>query len=132
MENAAKETLPCTMKGDQHRKKGIPGWTEYVKPFSGESRFWYNIRASVGKPQTGELFAIMKCKKNQYKFAVRRLKRCTDMINNDRFIQSLLNTDSSIFTEVNKLRKKPICLSSRIDSKTSPVEIATHFSEIYK
>ena len=48
----------------------------------------------------------MKSKKSQYKYAIRRLKRCTDIINNNIFIESLVNNDKCIFAEIKKLKIK--------------------------
>ena len=59
MEAAARECLPITGACSK-RQKGTPGWNEYVKPFSDESRFWFDVWSSAGKPRSGELYAIMK------------------------------------------------------------------------
>ena len=131
MESAGSECLPSTYTKNLQKKEHLAGWNEYVKPFSDESRFWFNVWASAGKPHQGELFAIMKTKKLQYKYAVRRLKRCSDIIKNEKLLESLVNKDRNIFDEIKKLRKKKMGLSSRIDDKVSPDDIATHFSDIY-
>ena len=77
-----------------------------MKLFADESRFWFNVWASAGKPQSGELFVLMRTKKNHYKYAVQILKRCTDIINNDILIESLMNINKCIFKEIKKLRRK--------------------------
>ena len=106
MEAAAKQTLPNVLYGgNKCKNSSISGWNEYVKPFAEESRFWFNIWVSAGKPRSGELFAVMKSKKSQYKYAIRRLKRCTDIINNNILIESLVNNDKCIFAEIKKLKK---------------------------
>ena len=73
MELAGKECLPST-SSKKTKSRGIPGWNTYVKPYSDESRFWHGLWAAAGKPLSGELFVIMKTRKHQYKYAVRRLK----------------------------------------------------------
>ena len=130
MELAGKECLPSIFPG-KAKSKGIPGWNTYVKPYSDESRFWHGLWAAAGKPLAGELFTIMKVKKHQYKYAVRRLKRCIDILKNDKLIESLLDEDKCIFDEVRKLRKKRKCLSSRIDGNVGSSLIANHFSNLY-
>ena len=132
MESAGRESLPFTFSNGPKKQNRLPGWKDYVQPYADESRFWYNLWASAGKPRTGELFVIMKSKKSQYKFAVRRLKRCSDIITNDKLIESLIDSDKNIFEEVRKLRQKGHTLSSRIDDKVEPDLIASHFSEIYQ
>ena len=132
MESAADESLPRVYQGDMPKRTKFPGWKEYVGPYADESRFWHSLWSSAGKPRSGELYSIMKSKKGHYKYAVRRLKRCTDLINNDKLIKSLLSSDQSIFEEVKKLRKKPHSISNRIDDKLGPELIATHFSDVYQ
>ena len=62
MEAAGAECLPytstCTNK--KKRSKVLPGWTEYIQPYADESKFWYSLWTSAGKPCQGELFSIMK------------------------------------------------------------------------
>ena len=132
MKVAGSECLPCTSSKQSRKKsKTIPGWSDYVQPYAEESKFWHSLWTSAGKPQHGELFFIMKSKKNQYKYAVRKLQRCTNIISKDKLLESLLKNDVSIFNEVRKMRKKTSGLSSQIDNKVDPNEIAEHFSEIY-
>ena len=102
-----------------------------MKPFAEESRFWHALWSSAGKPRSGELFAIMKCKKSQYKMAIRRLKRCTDIINNDKLLESLLKKDKCIFKVVKSLRKKSSGYSSHINDQSGPENIANLFSGLY-
>ena len=74
MEIAGTECLPSTASNKKKKSKILPGWTEYVQPYADESKFWHRLLTSAGKPLHGELFAIMKSKKGQYKYAVRKLK----------------------------------------------------------
>ena len=41
----------------------IHGWTEYVKPFCDESKFWRSVWQSAGMPQQGSLLDTMKSSK---------------------------------------------------------------------
>ena len=77
-----------------------------MQPYADKSKFWHRLWTSAGKPLHGELFAIMKSKKGQYKYAVRKLKKCINTVSNDKLLQSILRNDSNIFDEVKKLRKK--------------------------
>ena len=130
LELSGKESLPRSHSGKK-RSTGKLGWNDYVKPYSDESKFWYGLWSSAGKPNTGELYAIMKTKKMQYKYAVRRLKRCTDILTNDKFVESLVNENKCIFSEIRKLRSKGRGFSSRIDDYVGQKPIANHFADIY-
>ena len=69
------------------KSKPVPGWNEHIKPYAEESKFWFNIWKSDGSPQSGPVFENMRHRKKQFKFAVRRLKRCNNRILNDKFIK---------------------------------------------
>ena len=75
IETAAKECLPLT--GGSSKGKGgsaVAGWSEHVKPYADESKFWDSVWQSMGSPTHGDVFNNMRSSKNQYKYAVRRLK----------------------------------------------------------
>ena len=84
VEDAGKQCLPLTGGGNSARSKVTPGWSQYVGPFKKDSKFWYSIWLSAGRPISGVLFDIMRKTKLQYKYAVRRLKRV-----NNRMEQNL-------------------------------------------
>ena len=73
----------------------------------------------------------MKHYKKQYKFAVRRLKRCQNIVKNHNFLSNLLNKNADIFTEIKKMRGKVSSCSTRIDGAVGSENIANRFAEIY-
>ena len=79
----------------------------------------------------GGLFINMKQSSKQYKFAVRRLKRCSDKLQKERLAQCLLNSKGNIFNEVKKIRGKSINYSRQIDEHVGAEKISNHFSSIY-
>ena len=80
IETVAKETLPLSggtaKKG--HSGDIVAGWSEHIKPYAEDSKFWFSIWESLGKPLQGDVFNRMRLSKNQYKYAIRRLKRVND------------------------------------------------------
>ena len=133
VEKAAQECLPSSGGGGQNSKliNIIPGWTEYVKPFSDESKFWSAVWQSAGKPVQCSLYDMMMYSKRQYKYAVRRLKRANHHIQNDKFVNGLLEGGVNIFNEIKKYRGKSSNCSSRIDDQVGSKNIANHFANIY-
>ena len=109
----------------------IAGWNEYVKPFCDESKFWYAVWKSAGKPRQGSILDAMSSSKLQYKYAVRRLKRANLKIQNDRFVQSLINGGMNIFKEIKKFRGVSNNCSSTIDGEVGAKNIANRFADIY-
>ena len=48
----------------------------------------------------------MKSSKQQYKYAIRRLKRASEKINGDKFLDQILAGGCNIFTEIKRFRGK--------------------------
>ena len=115
------------------KKRVLPGWNEYVKPYAEENIFWNSVWKSQGSPKCGEVYERMKYCKNQYSYAVRRLKRCNDSIQNSKFLDGLLNSNSgrSIFEEIRQFRGKQILCSNRVDDHVGSSDIAQHFANTY-
>ena len=132
IELAGKECLPSVGKPSfVGRRDPIPGWSEHVKPYKDESLFWFSIWLSSGKPDHGETYQNMRHSKSQYKFAVRRLQRAQNRIQNDKFVSSILRGGVNIFEEIRKFRKGKSTISSRIDEEVGGDNIANHFAGIY-
>ena len=72
MEAAASECLYTSGGANttDRVKNVVPGWTQYVKPFSEDSKFWCATWQSAGQPQAGALYQAMLYSKRQYKYAV--------------------------------------------------------------
>ena len=118
MEAAAKESLPTVGGGGGSKQVNrVPGWNEFVQPFYEESKFWHSIWVSAGKPPAGQLLHLMRQSKHQYKYALRRVQRASNKIQNDKFVGSLLQGGVKIFDEINKYRGKVKNYSSTIDGE---------------
>ena len=71
------------IKKQSNKLKVTPGWSEHVRPYSEESKFWFATWKSAGSPSEGELYNLMLYTKRQYRYAIRRLKGANDRIQND-------------------------------------------------
>ena len=67
----------------------------------------------------------------QYKYALRRLKLAENKIKNDKFVESLLEGNANIFSQIKKFRGQMKTCSSRIDGEVGSGNIANHFAGIY-
>ena len=94
--------------------------------------FWFSMWLSVGKPDCGEVYWNMRHSKNQYKYAVRRLRRAKSQIQNDKFVSSIIEGKVNIFKEIKKYRGNSSTISSRIDEEVGAENIANHFATIYR
>ena len=134
IECAGKECLPSvegSKGGHRGRKVAIAGWSEHCKPYQDECKFWHSMWQSLGKPSVGQVYWTMRHTRNQYKYAIRRLKRSQYKIQNDKFVSSLINRGVNIFQEIRKYRGKSCTISSRIDDEVGAQNIANHFATIY-
>ena len=133
VEDAAKDTLASKGGGSGGGRRSIAGWTEFVQPYAEESKFWYSMWLSAGKPPEGALVDAMKQSKNQYKYAVRRLKRAKDHIQNDKFVNRIIKGGSNIFREIKKFRGSGASCSSRIDEEVGSKNISNQvFQTLYQ
>ena len=134
MEGAAVDCLHSTgggKKPNSGQHPVTPGWSEYVKPYCEESKFWCSTWRSAGSPVQGDLYNAMLFSKRQYKYAIRRLKRANDKIQNDKFVQGILNGGVNIFNEIKKFRVAFRNSSSRVDDQVGSKNISNRFAEIY-
>ena len=74
----------------------------------------------------------MRISKNNFKLAKRKCVNAAEVIKRDKFMEACISGDKNMFQELKKMRNKGSNCSSKIDSKTSPEDIADHFSDIYK
>ena len=125
IECAGKECLPSvggSKGGHRGRKVAIAGWSEHCKPYQDECKFWHSMWQSLGKPSVGQVYWTMRHTRNQYKYAIRRLKRSQYKIQNDKFVSSLINRGVNIFQEIQKYRGKSCTISSRIDDEVGRID----------
>ena len=73
----------------------------------------------------------MKKSKLQYKYKVKRLKRAGESIQNNKFVDSIVNGGVNIYEEIKKFRGTCMSCSSRIDDEVGSTNIADHFAGIY-
>ena len=133
LDRAASSCLPLVGHPvQQGGHKMTPGWTEYVKPYQTDSRFWSGVWRAAGSPDVGDLYEINRQAKMQYKYAVRRLKHASNNIQQDKLLTGLLNGGVNIFNEIKKSRGNTSTISSSVDGKTGAEDISNHFAEVYK
>ena len=61
-----------------------------------------------------------------------KLKRCSDAIQSNKFVEHLLEGGSNFFQEVKKFRGSTSTYSSRIDEEVGAKNISEHFARIYQ
>ena len=112
--------------------KVIPGWTDSVQPYKERSIFWKAVWESAGRPIDTELHRVMKHTRNQFHYAVRKVKRHEAEIRRNKFIDACLNNKvSDILQEIKATRSKNTQVPSVIDGFNTSEDIANNFRDIY-
>ena len=129
------DTIDLAIKGVASTKrqnhtaaKVVPGWSDLVKPFCDDAKFWHAIWTSANKPLNTELHHIMKRTRNRYHYALRKCKRAAEHIKRDKLVKSCATTGNDIFDELRKLRHVQEDPPSIIDGNIKPEE---RFAEVY-
>ena len=59
VDKAVIDCLPLVGLPVQHGgQKVTPEWTEYVKPYQEESKFWHGLWRAAGSPDAGDLYEM--------------------------------------------------------------------------
>ena len=92
--------------GRQHDSHGtaFPGWNEFVAPFQQEARYWHAVWLHEGRPSTGWLHGLMVKKRLQYHYAIRRLRRRSDLIRAETLFEASLQGDCNLLAEMKNIR----------------------------
>ena len=99
MIESSHRAIPLTKKARSGNSSSrIPGWNEHVEPFRQDSLFWFSVRMSAGKPNSGQLFQLMCWSHNKYHYAIKKLKKKADILEKFREVyESLYNSaDTSL------------------------------------
>ena len=114
------------------KRKKLPYWGSKVKPFKDDAIFWRNIWLQCNKPTSGIIYDLMKRTKQQYHYAVRRLKRRSDDLIKSRMAEAIVNNKSRDFwSEVKKINSTGTNISSNIGDYTNAYDIAALFANKY-
>ena len=110
----------------------VPGWSQYVQPYKERSVFWSAVWKSAGRPLDTELHRVMKYSRNQYHYAVRRVKNHESQLRKSKFIDACLNNEvSDILKDIRKSRSTNSSHSRVIDGHNTKSGIADHFQHLY-
>ena len=72
-------------------------------PFKNDSLFWHSIWLSLGKPNSGPVFEVMKHSHNKYHYAVRRAKLEDDRLKSASLAEAAASENLSLFKEMKTL-----------------------------
>ena len=83
-------------------EQAIPGWKEVVEPYKKDAVFWHGVWQSADRPRQGELKNLMTRTRNQYHYAVRRVKKMANSIRARRLLEASEKSSCALFAEMKK------------------------------
>lgn len=114
-------------------EKKLPGWSDLVKPYQDDARFYYAVWVSYGKPINCPLHNLVKHSKNVYHYAVRRIKRQEEALRNDKLLEHCLKGNSTnVVKEFKKQNTNRPQATDSVDGFNNSEDISNHFASVYK
>ena len=121
--SAGAAILPYTGRGSDRGR--MPGLTEHVAPV--------RDKAESGRTRNGVVADIMRKTRAEYHYAIRRIRRDSDNIVNERFAEALLhNNGRDFWAEAKKIRRNKVSVSSIVDGVCTDDNIADVFASNYQ
>ncbi len=128
---ATEETIPCSTGNT--KPKHLPGWDGDLDLAREQSLFWHFIWVSCGRLETGHVADVMRYTRNHYHSLIRKIKKDRDSAVR-RSLGTALSQDSTreYWTEVKKISKGKLCMSTNINGLSEPMAIANSFADQYR
>ena len=123
-----KDHIPHSGKFSKH----LPGWNQFIKPLPEDMNFWHSVWVSAGRPINTVLRKVYKNVRNQYRYAVRKIKQHKKAMKDNNYLLAAANGKiNDILKDLRNQRKPKAYLPNAIDKITDPQEISNHFGSIY-
>lgn len=112
----------------------LPGWKEMVAPQKNDSLFWHAVWISAGKPNSGELFNVMKHARSKYHYAVRRAERSVAALRAASLKEAAASGDMALIAELKRNLGKPKGeqeVPESLEGEVTEDGILTKFRDLY-
>ena len=130
---SAEQTIPQTnsLLGKSKDRKGtLPGWNEFVEPHRQRALMWHDIWVNQNRPRNGIVAQIRRSTRLSYHREIRKVKKEEDTIRNLRLYENIkLNSSSSLWSEIKRMKGRVSSNPKKIDSANSNLSIARLFME---
>jgi hypothetical protein len=114
--------------------KTIPGWRDIVEPYKQDAVFWHGVWQSADRPSHGELKNIMTRTRNQYHYAIRRVKKMANTLRARNLLQASETSSCELLKEMKKLKgsnKDTSDLPSTVGGVSGEDNIVEKFKDVY-
>ena len=115
-------------------EKCIPGWRDEVRPFKEDAAFWHSVWRSAGRPERGVLRDIMARTRNQYHYAIKRVKVMSRSIRARKLLEASEKGSINLLLEMKKIKGSKNSshdLSQCVDGASGENDIVEVFGTAY-
>ena len=113
----------------------IPGWSTEVEPYKKDAVFWHAVWQSAGRPTRGPLKEMMAKTRNQYHYAVRRVKKMAESIRSKKLLEASELGSVNLLMEIKKIKvekKSSESLPDMVAGVSGESLIAEEFRKVYE
>ena len=113
----------------------IPGWSEAVAPYKNDAAFWHFLWREAGRPDRGEVRDIMVKTRNQYHYAVRKVKRLAGNIRSKKLMEASETGSIQLLKEMKKVKgdkKDKPDLPETVGDTSGEEPIVDRFRQVYE
>ena len=115
-------------------ERAIPGWKDHVEPYKEDATFWHGVWQSAGRPNVGVLKDIMTRTRNQFHYAVRRVKKMSSSLRAKRLLEASEQGSCELLKEMKNIKgDKKSCadLPDSVGGASGEQDIVEEFRKVY-
>ena len=112
----------------------LPGWNEEVKPLKDDSKFWYSIWLSAGRPSSGALHSVMVNAKVKYRHAVRKAQKKVNSERASALLAAAESGDKALMAQMKRVmgsKKLKQEMPESLEGAVGESEILDKFQDLY-
>ena len=124
---------PAPSKGSRRHLK-LPGWNEEVKPLKDDSKFWYSIWLSAGRPSSGALHSVVVNAKVKYRHAVRKAQKKANTERASTMLAAAESGDKALMAQMKAVmgsKKTKQEMPDSLEGSVGEGEILEKFRDLY-
>ena len=133
-------SLPTTQQpgqkpqGEQQQKKRLPGWETDCEPLCKDSKFWYSVWLSAGRPAGGQLHRVMVSTRVKFRAAVRRARSKANSARAHVLLDAAARGDQALMQEMRKVlgsKHQPQEVPDVLEGEAGPGPVLEKFRSLY-
>ena len=115
-------------------ESALPGWRNDLEPLRQDSLFWHFMWNQSGKPNTGQLYEVMKYVRNKYHYAVHKAKKLANSMRAQKLFEQAQAGDIDLLKEMKRVKgskKQTAACPDNVDDAHGVEEVSELFKRVY-